>query len=811
MKKEKKEKNKYHWLNRFLVITDVILAAFLIYLVIPSMKKENAGKVTQRQEEQESIEEAGLRGGEEELLKAAGAQTEEEGTGESGEDGEIQEEKAAVSGVKVYPLVADVGVDVWIEELIDSEGIYWIYAGEKYGFITEDGKKLSTGDGGDPFIYDVAYPFHEGLACVCIDGKYGYIDADGKVAIPLLYDRATPFMEGLAYFAVGDTCGFMDHTGNVVFELTCDSVSSFQEGLAYFSVGGRYGYLDQNGQVVIEALYDDAEYFRNGLARVRKGSGYGVIGRDGSYILEPEYDSIEINDDFMEAVRGEQKEYFDTQGKRLPFDEYDSVSPSRYLLPCSVIFNSGLIEFSKDGKEGLADDAGTILFEPVYDRLDVVSQQGIVLVRNGEKWGVANLSGEILIPFQYSDIRYMPYVNQTGGGTLIVSNEEGKTGSLDVTDFSQIMPCVYDSIEWYDSDRAIVSVDGKYGAVDWNGDPIVPIVYSQAGFFQDGAVYAKEESGPWRVWRAGEAEVLGNSDRISRVGDCYMVEDNGKYGLLNEFGRVALGAVYDNFSNHKVYGSSYYGSQVMIAHANRYSNRGDVIIKIGEAADVDLSDILLKNEITPMTGVYWEFVKDSFVSEPGWFGDETVDQDELNGCRETYKLFDLAHTGELILHFYAEPYDWHGFPLSYSGFYGIQNGQVIQLLSGYECGGSSGGDYVILQYDEVNDAVMLGSRIHMGGFGGNAYGGEVYGDRDGGIEFVTSFMYIAQSVGNYADEELLEHAELFYGGEEQDIPFTRETILKALDVTEYNVDGEQCTVEAYREIMDRYRELSFLN
>lgn len=49
--------------------------------------------------------------------------------------------------------------------------------------------------------YTRAYPFHEGLACVYKDGKYGFIDTEGNTAIDFLYDRAMPLTEGLAYFA----------------------------------------------------------------------------------------------------------------------------------------------------------------------------------------------------------------------------------------------------------------------------------------------------------------------------------------------------------------------------------------------------------------------------------------------------------------------------------------------------------------------------------------------------------------------------------------------------------------------------------
>lgn len=40
--------------------------------------------------------------------------------------------------------------------------------------------------------------FSEGLAQVCINGKWGYIDSDGRMAIPAVYDMTEPFRNGLA-------------------------------------------------------------------------------------------------------------------------------------------------------------------------------------------------------------------------------------------------------------------------------------------------------------------------------------------------------------------------------------------------------------------------------------------------------------------------------------------------------------------------------------------------------------------------------------------------------------------------------------
>ena len=46
--------------------------------------------------------------------------------------------------------------------------------------------------------YDCVCDFEEGLAAVCLNGKWGFIDKTGKEVIPLKYDFAYGFFGGLA-------------------------------------------------------------------------------------------------------------------------------------------------------------------------------------------------------------------------------------------------------------------------------------------------------------------------------------------------------------------------------------------------------------------------------------------------------------------------------------------------------------------------------------------------------------------------------------------------------------------------------------
>ena len=57
------------------------------------------------------------------------------------------------------------------------------------------------------------YPFKEGLALVCQNGKYGFISKKGEMVIPCKYELATDFSEGLAVVRLGGKYGYVNKQG----------------------------------------------------------------------------------------------------------------------------------------------------------------------------------------------------------------------------------------------------------------------------------------------------------------------------------------------------------------------------------------------------------------------------------------------------------------------------------------------------------------------------------------------------------------------------------------------------------------------
>lgn len=148
--------------------------------------------------------------------------------------------------------------------------------GKEY-YIDKTGKKLFPNwNGGE---------FQDSRAFFEKNGKYGFIDLNGKIIIPAKFDNATHFGEGLAGVRVGEKWGFVDPSGEMVIQPQFDEVGVFSEGLVSVAINGKWGFIDPTGRIVITPQFDKwTYYFENGLCEVHVGDKIGYIDKEGRFV-----------------------------------------------------------------------------------------------------------------------------------------------------------------------------------------------------------------------------------------------------------------------------------------------------------------------------------------------------------------------------------------------------------------------------------------------------------------------------------------------------------------------------------------------
>lgn len=171
-----------------------------------------------------------------------------------------------------------------------SDGLINCPEGGKWGYIDRFGEfKIAP-------QFAFAYPFRDGLAAVAPhhEKAFCFIDTQGQVAIEGEFQGADiKFANG--YCAVWDEhYGYIDRQGRVAIPYRFYFAGHFSSGLAVIKEPDSdfYGYVDESGKIAIQPSFTCADAFEGKLASVIVGEKfdsyhYGYIDREGKYVWEP--------------------------------------------------------------------------------------------------------------------------------------------------------------------------------------------------------------------------------------------------------------------------------------------------------------------------------------------------------------------------------------------------------------------------------------------------------------------------------------------------------------------------------------------
>lgn len=129
--------------------------------------------------------------------------------------------------------------------------------GNKWGFIDRSGKFTVQPK------YDSVGEFHEGLAPVFLNQKWGYINPQ-KMAIDATFDNARIFSNGLAAVRKNGKFGYIDKKGAVKIPFQFDRAYDFLDGVAVIIDGRKSFAIDVKGKIVAEN-FDKSQSSKDGI------------------------------------------------------------------------------------------------------------------------------------------------------------------------------------------------------------------------------------------------------------------------------------------------------------------------------------------------------------------------------------------------------------------------------------------------------------------------------------------------------------------------------------------------------------------
>lgn len=288
-----------------------------------------------------------------------------------------------------------------------------------YGIVSNTGKIILS-----PTCYQIS-DYSDGMAILGLpDPKtpkqfiYGYIDGNGAVAIQPQFGGADPFSEGLARVCKDGTWQFIDKTGKRIFIPATTLARPFSEGLsaAYTSKDG-WGFIDRTGKFVIQPKYEDVySYFDKGRTWAGVPSDSRRVASKGWVLL-------------------------DTEGHELTPPIYwrppapmpqagESGMGNWFAIQNEELETGGLYRaWGKDGVGLLASD-GKVVVPPTYKSIgDFAGGHAAVSRFDGTHWtrGLIDIQGKEVLPLGPYD-QIVPLQD----GTANVS-KGGKTTTVDGT------------------------------------------------------------------------------------------------------------------------------------------------------------------------------------------------------------------------------------------------------------------------------------------------------------------------------------------------------------------------------------------
>lgn len=215
------------------------------------------------------------------------------------------------------------------------------------------------------------HPYDEvtGLALYDKDYLEGYVDLEGRIAIPPEFDIARSFHDGVAVVRKNDFYGVIDRDAELVLPISYTYVTAFDARI--FAVqeveDGKYGYITAGGEMLSDYVFDIPSHslLPSGVYLAVLGGKCGLINAGGDWILPASYDFIyRAIEEPIGVLRNGKVGFVDAEGKVVIDFQYGELGPAQRAC---YTFSDGLAvvllpDRPADSRWGVIDSKGNLLF-----------------------------------------------------------------------------------------------------------------------------------------------------------------------------------------------------------------------------------------------------------------------------------------------------------------------------------------------------------------------------------------------------------------------------------------------------------------
>ena len=320
----------------------------------------------------------------------------------------------------------------------------------------------------------------------------------------------------------GGKYGLINMDGNEILPCEYDQITALQgvENTLLVSKDGNYGIVDDEGKTLLPASYAEIQALGDETSQgfiVKNAEGkYGIVDISNGQVLELKYDEISKihqGDYYVVTESGRQK-VVRIDGTEDLNGNYDEITAILKNPEDGVIYKDG-------DKFGVMSLSGEVTIDANYDDLQE-AKTGTFIARTGEDFGIIDLNGDTKVEFKYRGITYNEkadlYVteDENYNNEVLDSNYEVKLTGM-VTDLDDEKGYIEirqdDEYKYYNfrfeeeneadiftSNTLFLSKkDGKYGFVDKEGNVVVDYIYDDATNQNTFGYAGIKKDGKWGV------------------------------------------------------------------------------------------------------------------------------------------------------------------------------------------------------------------------------------------------------------------------------------------------------------------------
>lgn len=183
---------------------------------------------------------------------------------------------------------------------LQEDSIYYAKREEGHSFITKSGQIMVADDDRFEEINNMSEEF----IGVKIDGRWGFVDINGKLRIANQYDNIGPYNEGLAPIKILNRWGYIDKRETIVVQPAYDTVYHFRGGLCEVMKKGKYGLINASGKITLDCEYDNLIKLKTGGYLTKKNNKFGLVSEEGRLLILPRFENVEdLDNGFVIASR----------------------------------------------------------------------------------------------------------------------------------------------------------------------------------------------------------------------------------------------------------------------------------------------------------------------------------------------------------------------------------------------------------------------------------------------------------------------------------------------------------------------------